>query len=303
MRITLFAHHLQLLHNINSQQSISLRTNMEREREKIEFVTTIMSKSLTQMRTRWGSSSATPMTAISSIGNSETNPSLFIKFLQFHSTNSTRNQQNKQKNAETASQNKWSRACGRAKKAPSYPPTPANCNGLGDRRLRDAIRRLPIKSPEGSPATIKTRSFSFLAPAAAPPPFPWQWDEKGALKWELKRQQGSKLEERAYWRGENFSQHLHIVSLSAKPKTRAQESWATKKTPVLCASCVRRERVEVEPPLGRARRRRTRHNLQGARTFHDSNIWGSRFCDFLGHIIYQNLPVMIYTRNKSERLY
>ncbi len=186
-----------------------------------------MSKSLTQMRTRWGSSSATPMTAISSIGNSETNPSLFIKFLQFHSTNSTRNQQNKQKNADTASQNKWSRACGRAMKSPTYPPTPANCNGLGDRSLRDAIRRLPIKSPEGSPATINTRSFSFLAPAAAPPPFPWQWDEKGALKWELKRQQGSKVEERAYLRGEKFSQHLHIVSLSAKPKTRAQESWAT----------------------------------------------------------------------------
>ncbi len=67
----------------------------------------------------------------------------------------------------------------------------------------------------------------------------------------------------------------------------------------LCASCVRRERIEVEPPLGRARRRRTRHNGQGARTFHDTNIWGGRFRDFLGHIIYQNIPVMIYTRNKS----
>lgn len=140
-----------------------------------------------------------------------------------------RNQQNKQKNADTASQNKWSRACGRAMKAPTYPPTPENCNGLGDRRLRDAIRRLPIKSPEGSPATINTRSFSFLAPAAAPPPFPWQWDEKGALKWELKRQQGSKVEERAYLRREKFSQHLHIFSLSAKPKTRAQESWANRR--------------------------------------------------------------------------
>lgn len=112
------------------------------------------------------------------------------------------------------------------------------------------------------------------------------------------------MEERAYLRGEKFSQHLHIVSLSAKPKTRAQESWATKETSLaLCASCVRREGVEVEPPLGRARRRRTRHNGQGARTFHDTNIWGGRFGDFLGHIIYQNLLVMIYTRNKSEHLY
>ncbi len=36
------------------------------------------------------------------------------------------------------------------------------------------------------------------------------------------------------------------------------EDARTRELSNLCASCVRRERVEVEPPLGRARRRRTR---------------------------------------------
>jgi hypothetical protein len=55
-----------------------------------------------QMRTRWGSSSATSMTATSATGNSEINPSLFIKALQYfgkisyHQVNKELSQQTKQ---------------------------------------------------------------------------------------------------------------------------------------------------------------------------------------------------------------
>jgi hypothetical protein len=47
-----------------------------------------------------------------------------------------------------------------------YPPTPANRNGFGDNRRRDPIRRLPMTSPEGSPATIKTRNSSSSSSAS-----------------------------------------------------------------------------------------------------------------------------------------
>jgi hypothetical protein len=77
MRITLFSDHL--LHN----QLQRIFDNTHGETQKIESVKTRTSKSLTQMRTRVGSSSAASMTATSSTGNSEINPSLFIKVLQY----------------------------------------------------------------------------------------------------------------------------------------------------------------------------------------------------------------------------
>lgn len=43
-----------------------------------------------------------------------------------------------------------------------YPPTPANSTGAEEMLRRDVIRRLPIASPEGSPATMKTRTAALL---------------------------------------------------------------------------------------------------------------------------------------------
>lgn len=49
-----------------------------------------------------------------------------------------------------------------------HPPTPEKHKGLGDKCRRDAMRRLPITSPDGSPAITNTRSSSGSASPAGP---------------------------------------------------------------------------------------------------------------------------------------